>query len=78
MLTLFAQPSVPDIRAHLLGQDVIVVGGGSVANLTAVWRVHGLREIMRDCWEAGVVLSGGSAGSRAGTSAAPPIPSGMA
>jgi peptidase E len=63
VLTLFAQPSVPDMRAHLLGQDVIVVSGGSVANLMAVWRVHGLREIMRDCWEAGVVLSGGSAGS---------------
>ncbi len=63
VLTLFAQPSVPDIRAHLLGQDVIVVSGGSVANLMAVWRVHGLRETMRDCWEAGVVLSGGSAGS---------------
>jgi peptidase E len=62
-LALFPQPSVPDIRAHLLGQDVIVVSGGSVANLMAVWRVHGLREIMRDCWEAGVVLSGGSAGS---------------
>lgn len=63
VLTLFAQPSVPDIRAHLLSQDVIVVSGGSVANLMAVWRVHGLREIMLECWEAGVVLSGGSAGS---------------
>jgi peptidase E len=63
VLALFTQPSVPDVRAHLLGQDVIVVSGGSVANLMAVWRVHGLREIMRDCWEAGVVLSGGSAGS---------------
>jgi len=63
VLTLFTQPSVPDVRAHLLGQDVIVVEGGSVANLMAVWRVHRLREIMRECWEAGVVLSGGSAGS---------------
>jgi peptidase E len=63
VLTLFPQPSVPDIRAHLLGQDAIIVGGGSVANLMAVWRVHGLREIMRECWDAGVVLGGGSAGS---------------
>ena len=62
-LTLFAQPSVPDIRSHLLAQDVIFVEGGSVANLMAVWRVHGLPEIMRECWEAGVVLSGASAGS---------------
>lgn len=63
VLTLFTQPSVPDVREHLLGQDVIVVEGGSVVNLMALWRVHGLREIMRACWEAGVVLTGGSAGS---------------
>jgi len=39
------------------------VGGGSVANLLAVWRVHGLDEIFREVWEAGVVLGGVSAGS---------------
>jgi peptidase E len=62
-LELFAMPNVPDIRAHLLAQDVVWVGGGSVANLLAVWRVHGLDEIFRECWEAGVVLAGVSAGS---------------
>ena len=40
-------PTVPDLRAHLLAQDVIWVGGGSVANLLAVWRVHGLDEVLR-------------------------------
>jgi peptidase E len=44
-------------------QDVILVEGGSVVNLVAVWRGHGLVEIMRECWEAGVVLAGASAGS---------------
>jgi peptidase E len=62
-LALFAMPNVEDVRAHLLAQDVIWVGGGSVANLLAVWRVHGLDEILRECWEAGVVLGGVSAGS---------------
>jgi peptidase E len=62
-LTLFTQPSVPDIAAHLMAQDMIFVEGGSVANLMAVWRVHGLRPILRECWEEGILLSGVSAGS---------------
>lgn len=62
-LELFSMPNVPDVRAHLLDQHVIWVGGGSVANLLAVWRVHGLDEILREAWAAGVVLAGVSAGS---------------
>ena len=62
-LRLFTQPSVPDVRAHLLSQDVIFVEGGSVVNLMAVWRAHGLPQIMRECWDSGVVLAGPSAGS---------------
>jgi peptidase E len=54
---------MPDFRKHLLSQDVVLVEGGSVANLQAVWRVHGLDVVMRECWEAGVVLAGASAGS---------------
>lgn len=63
VLTLFTQPSVPDVRAHLLSQDVLLVGGGSVVNLMAVWRAHRLAPVMRECWHAGVVLAGWSAGS---------------
>ncbi|MEV0425986.1 peptidase E [Micromonospora sp. NPDC050495] len=62
-LALFPMPNVDDIRAHLLDQDIIWVGGGSVANLCAVWRVHGLPDILHECWQAGVVLGGVSAGS---------------
>jgi peptidase E len=62
-LSLFPMPTVADVRAHLLAQDVIWVGGGSVANLLAVWRVHGLDEVLREAWAAGVVLAGVSAGS---------------
>jgi peptidase E len=62
-LTLFPMPNYPDVRSHLLAQDVIWVGGGSTANLLALWRLHGLDVILRECWEAGVVLKGVSAGS---------------
>ncbi len=63
VLRLFTQPSVPDVRGHLLSQHVILVEGGSVVNLMAVWRAHGLPQILRECWDAGVVLTGASAGS---------------
>jgi peptidase E len=62
-LKLFTQPNVPDVRAHLMAQDVIFVSGGSVVNLLAVWRAHRLGEILRECWDGGVVLAGQSAGS---------------
>ena len=52
-----------DMREHLLSQDVIYVGGGSVLSLLGVWRAHGIDSIMREAWEAGVVLCGLSAGS---------------
>jgi hypothetical protein len=38
VLTLFTKPNVPDVRKHLLAQDLVWVGGGSVVNLMAVWR----------------------------------------
>jgi len=61
-LALFPMPNVADPADLLLSQDAIFVGGGSVANMLAVWRVHGLDMIMRKAWHAGIVLSGSSAG----------------
>jgi peptidase E len=52
-----------DIRAHLLAQDLILVGGGNTANMLAVWRVHGVDAVLREAWEAGIVLAGWSAGA---------------
>ena len=61
--SLLPSPNIADLREHLLSQDVIWVGGGSVAGLLALWRLHGLDDVMREAWEAGVVLAGVSAGS---------------
>ena len=63
VLTLFTKPNVPDVRSFLLAQDVLWVGGGSVVNMMAVWRAHGLPEILHECWLNGVVMAGQSAGS---------------
>jgi dipeptidase E len=52
-----------DLATHLLAQDLIYVGGGSVISLLGVWRAHGLDFVLRECWESGVVLCGLSAGS---------------
>ncbi|KFF96620.1 peptidase E [Streptomyces europaeiscabiei] len=62
-LALFPMPNIEDVEAAVLEQDVVWVMGGSVANLLAVWRVHGLDGTFRRAWESGVVLSGVSAGS---------------
>lgn len=62
-LSLFSQPNVEDIEGYLRGFDVVWVNGGSVVNLLAVWRAHGLPEILRRLWQDGVVLAGISAGS---------------
>jgi dipeptidase E len=52
-----------DLREVLLGQDVIYVGGGSLLNLLAVWRAHGVDTILREAWTRGIALCGISAGS---------------
>src|SRR5437763_1213118 len=52
-----------DLAAVLLHQDVIYVGGGNTANMLAIWRVHGVDRLLRQAWDAGIVLCGSSAGS---------------
>ena len=52
-----------DPGRHLLAQDAIYAGGGSMRNMLAIWREHGLDQIMRTAWHAGIVLAGLSAGA---------------
>jgi dipeptidase E len=51
-----------ELRAFVLDQDVLFVCGGNTANMLAIWRVHGFDSILREAWEAGIVLTGWSAG----------------
>lgn len=61
-LALF-QRDGSDLAERLLDQDVIYVGGGNVANMMAVWRVHGVDRILATAWKRGIVLAGVSAGA---------------
>jgi dipeptidase E len=60
-LTFFRR--TPDLREYVLSQDVIYVGGGNTKSMLGVWREWGLPEILREAWEAGIVLAGLSAGA---------------
>jgi peptidase E len=68
-LTLFDAPALPrhpaetrDLADYVREQDIFYVGGGSTANLLAIWRAHGLDSLLRKAWRAGAVMSGISAG----------------
>jgi len=61
-LQLFTQPNAP-IKEHLLNSDVIWVGGGSVANLLTLWKLHEVDAVLREAYDNGVILGGVSAGS---------------
>jgi dipeptidase E len=64
VLSLFRLADVRrPLRDIVLSQDIVYVGGGSMRNLLAIWRVHALDRLLRDAWERGVVLAGLSAGA---------------
>lgn len=51
-----------DLRSVVLDSDLVFVGGGNTANMLAIWRVHGVDELLREARERGIVLAGSSAG----------------
>ena len=52
-----------DIEAHLLDQDLIYVGGGSVVSMLGAWRAHGVDTMLKKAWRQGAVMCGLSAGA---------------
>jgi peptidase E len=54
---------IADLRAFVLAQDAVYVGGGNTLNMLALWKLHGLDAIFREAYERGVVLAGISAGA---------------
>ncbi len=63
-ISLFRRETgVGDPLEHLMAQDLVYVGGGSLVSLLGTWRAHGIDVALHDAWRAGVVMCGGSAGS---------------
>ncbi|GGY52234.1 peptidase E [Bacterioplanes sanyensis] len=50
-------------REHLLQQDIIYVGGGNTRSMLAIWREWGVDDILRRCYQQGIILCGMSAGA---------------
>jgi dipeptidase E len=68
-LTLFAPAQLPrqpantsELLDFVRQQDVFYVGGGNTVHLLALWRAHGLDQLLREAWLNGAVLCGVSAG----------------
>jgi dipeptidase E len=51
------------LQEMVLDQDIVYVGGGSMRNLLAIWRAHGLDRLLVEAWRTGTVLVGLSAGA---------------
>jgi dipeptidase E len=63
-VSLFRRDGAPaDLAGHLLSQDLVYVGGGSLVSLLGTWTAHGIDLMLRAAWERGVVMAGLSAGS---------------
>ena len=58
----FFERTVDDLATFARDVDVFWVGGGSTANLLAIWRLHGLDALLRAAYADGAVLAGVSAG----------------
>src|SRR5215210_6975075 len=56
-ISLFRLGANPiDVSAHLLNQDVIYVGGGSLVNLVAIWQAHGIGDMLENCLDRGILI----------------------
>lgn len=56
-------PCTTNFLDYFMGFDILYVGGGSTRNLINLFTDFGLDGVFRSAWDAGVVLSGTSAGA---------------
>ena len=50
--------------ASIIGRmDAIIVGGGNTLNMLAIWKAQGIDTLLKEAYDKGCVMAGGSAGS---------------
>jgi peptidase E len=52
-----------DLAEILLNQDLIYVSGGNTRNMLVLWKEWGVDVILKEAYQRGIILAGGSAGS---------------
>ena len=52
-----------NIEAFIMDKDIIHVGGGNTKFIIETWKKFGVDKILKKAWEAGIVLTGMSAGA---------------
>lgn len=61
-LSLYSTPSA-DLESWIMEFDAVFVAGGNTRNLLALWREWKLDVALKNAWQRGVVMFGGSAGA---------------
>ena len=52
-----------NIKNHILGQDIVFVGGGNTKSMLAIWNDWGMSDLLNEAYNEGIVMSGVSAGA---------------
>ncbi len=52
-----------NLREFIMEQDIILVAGGQSKSMMGVWREWGVDKYLREAYDNGTIMSGGSAGS---------------
>lgn len=63
ILRLTENPTQDDIREKIMGTDIVYIGGGDTRLLIDTLRVTGTDKILHDAYNAGIIMSGTSAGA---------------
>ena len=60
---LSSSPGQKSFEEQILGSEAVIVGGGNTLNMLAIWQAQGIDTLLREAYDRGIVLAGGSAGS---------------